>query len=166
MKLNIKQVKTSNILFIFSVIILAFAILLVIRFPDPGMRMFLLKHPARAFFVKMNPTSFDLMALLVSQRDSTAGALVEHLKEHFGDNDGLMEYLSWFEGNLARGERASMEGLSEIKALLNEGGKLYEYSYEKGTEWEWGVIVLKGGKELSRMPIVRSWGELTEPMGK
>jgi hypothetical protein len=49
-----------------------------------------------------------------------------------------------------------MNELSEIKALLDQGGKLYEYTYEKGADSEYGLIVIQDGKDICRIPIIKS----------
>lgn len=155
-KMNAKKKNVALVLLVFAVVIEMCCIVLMTMFPDPGARKYLLKNPGQAPYMKMNPASFSLMTLMVSQRDGSTSSLVKYLRERFSENADLMEYLDWLEGNLEKGKCETMEELSQLKSHLDQGGKLYEYSYEKGADSEYGLLVIKDGKDIFRMPFVKN----------
>ena len=129
-------------------------IVLITMFPDTTSREFFLKNFAQVPYMKMKPISFSLMAMLVSQRHGFKNSLVKYMREHASEKADLMEFLDRLENNIAEGELGAMNELSGIKALLDQGGKLYEYSYERGADSEYGLIVIKDGEDICRFPII------------
>ncbi len=154
--MNSKQIRIISYLLLFVVIIQAGYILFVKMFPDPNSRKYFLKNLSQASHMEIRPTSFELIKMFVSQRHTSQGVLVKSLRERFSGNPDLVEYVEWLEGNLTKGERVAMDQLLELKGFLDQGGELYEYSYEKQSDAEYGLIILKDGKEIYRVPFIQT----------
>ena len=154
--MNTKQNKFLIYSLLFCVMFQACYIVLITMFPDTTSRKFFLKNFAQVPYMEMNPVSFSLMAMLVSQRHAFKSSLVKYMMEHCSEKAKLMEFLDGLESRVADGELGAMNELSAIKALLDQGGKLYEYTYEKGADSEYGLIVIKDGKDICRIPIINS----------
>ena len=123
-EMNGKRSKITMTVLILVLIFQACYIVLVTMVPDPGSRMYLLRNLTPAPYMKMEPASFELLAMLASQRYGAESALVKYMRERFGDNPELAEYLEWLEGHLEEGKRGTMDDLAELKSFLDQGGKL------------------------------------------
>ncbi len=152
-EMNIKQ-KIANALSLLVIVIQSCYICLVTVFPDPVSRWYYLSNPGQIPHIELEPTSFDLMATLSSQRYTSLQSLANYMENRFADNADLMGYLDWLAENLAQGERNAMNQLSELRSFLDQGGKLYIYSCEHGESSEYGLIVIKDGKEIFRLPFI------------
>ena len=125
-----------------------------------AVREFQHKHPGEfKKYAYILPIKLDTYRALVGERQAAVSGVISGMKQKFGNVQGVNDYAEEVFREEGAERRSTIELYRKLEGLSENGGAICQFEWSDGKTKEIGLLVLKSGEIIERLPWLADLSE-------